>query len=165
MESKFRAKRANAYGSQFEGLIQRSCIYYKNHEVAHIQKTPEPTKVIKPIGGGQYVMVFTKKAQPDFAGTLKDGRSIVMEAKHTNTTNVEFKRISFNQERELDLHEKLGARCLIIVAFKMKTFYVVPWTDWKQLKVDTGKKSVNEQDLKNYQVNSKNGLIDFLNHY
>lgn len=163
MKNRLNAKKANAYGAQFENLLQRSCIRYSNNKIAHIQKTPEPTKVIRATGGGRYIMVFTEKAQPDFTGTLHDGQSIVMEAKHTNTTNIPFNRISIKQEQELNIHEKLGAKCLVVVAFKMNNFYAIPWRNWKELKITTGKKSVNQKDLENYKIEIKRGLLDFLN--
>lgn len=163
MKNSISGKRANAYGTQFETLIERSCRRYSRQGIAHIQKTPEPTKVIKPTGGGRYIMVFTKKAQPDFTGTLNNGQSIVLEAKHTNITNIEFKRISLNQENELNIHEELGAQCLVIIAFRMKDFYVIPWSIWKTLKTTVGKKSLNQKDLENYKIELKRGLLDFLN--
>lgn len=45
---------------------------------------------------------------------------------------------------------------------QIKKIYVIPWKDWKYLKEIVNKKSVNEKDLKEYQVLLKNGLLNFL---
>lgn len=121
-------------------------------------------KVIAPINRtkGQYRAIFTKKAQPDFTGTLSNGKSIVFEAKNTDSTNMPFDRINETQESDLAYHSHLGAKCLIIISFNMKRFYAVPWKDWKRMKDAGKKKSVNELDLVDYGISVESGIIDFL---
>lgn len=156
------ALKAKRNGENFERLIEITCGYYSKMGIAHIQKTPEPMRVIKPIGGGRYTAVFTKKAQPDFTGTLKGGKSIVFEAKHTDGTNIPFDRINDAQERDLSYHEHLGAETFVLISFGMKHFYAVPWTVWKELKESSGKKSVNQRDLVEFEISTRNGFLELV---
>ena len=157
----YRGLKAKRNGSGFERLIEVTCAVYKNIGKAHIQKTPEPFKLLKK-KGKQAIGVYEKKAQPDFTGTIKGGRSIVFEAKHTDSTNVPFDRLSPAQEKDLAYHDHLGAVALVVISFSLKRFYAVPWTDWKHLKDTSGKKSVNEKDLAEYGIEIKGGLLDLL---
>lgn len=159
---RFSGKRAQKLGSMFENLIERSCNYYRNKGIAHIQKTPEPFHMVRKGRKGQVIGFYEKKAQPDFQGTLKNGHSIVFEAKHTDSTNLPFKRISRVQSHELDRHSKLGASCYVIISFKLEQFYLVNWENWKQLKKSVDKKSVNRKDLSDYEIKLENGRLEFL---
>lgn len=159
--NKYSGLKAKRNGSNFERLIEMSCAYYQQMGVAHIQKTPEPFRLLRK-QGSQAIGIYEKKAQPDFTGTLKGGKSIVFEAKHTNGTNMPFDRINDTQERDLAYHSHLGARASIIVSFSMKHFYMVPYADWKELKETIGKKSVNQSDLVDYQLSTEKGILNFL---
>lgn len=156
-----RGRRAKAVGANFEKVIERSCIRYRDKGIAYIQKTPEPFKVLG-LNRNYMYGFFEKKAQPDFTGTLRDGKSIVFEAKHTSTTNISFERISKQQEKELDHHAALGAMTFVLITFSFENFYSVDWVDWKRLKETVNKKSVNEKDLEQYKIPGDRGLIDFL---
>ncbi|GEK88900.1 recombination protein U [Alkalibacterium putridalgicola] len=160
----YSALKAKRNGERFEHLIDVTCAHYSLRGLAHIQKTPEPLKPIKALNRakGLYQAVFTKKAQPDFTGTLKTGQSIVFEAKHTDSTNITFDRINAAQERDLSFHNHLGARALVVVSFGMKKFYAVPWPAWVYLKQNSGKKSVNQKDLVDFEISTKNGLLNLI---
>ncbi|MCC5894861.1 MAG: Holliday junction resolvase RecU [Alkalibacterium sp.] len=160
----YRGLKAKRNGDRFEHLLDVTCAHYQLRGVAYIQKTPEPMRVIAPISRtkGQYKAIFTKKAQPDYTGTLKNGQSIVFEAKNTDSTNIAFDRLSPAQEKDLAYHDHLGAISLIIISFNMKRFYAVPWKEWKKRKDSDKKKSVNEQDLVDFTLSTEKGLVDFL---
>ncbi|SFB90395.1 recombination protein U [Alkalibacterium subtropicum] len=160
----YSALKAKRNGERFEHLIDVTCAHYSLRGLAHIQKTPEPLKPIKAMNRskGLYQAVFTKKAQPDYTGTLQNGQSIVFEAKHTESTNIAFDRINAAQERDLKLHDHLGARALVVVSFAMKKFYAVPWPSWVYLKENSGKKSVNQTDLVDYEISTDKGLLNLL---
>lgn len=155
---------AKRNGENFERLIEMTCAYYLKKNVAYIQKTPEPMKVISVLDPvkGHFKAHYEKKAQPDFTGTLKSGKSIVFEAKHTEGTNIPFKRIIEEQERDLRLHDSLGAVAFVLLSFKMKNFYAVPYKDWMHMKETGGKKSVNQDDLLNYEVSTNGGILNIL---
>lgn len=159
--------KAKRNGTHFEMAIERACLYYKNMGIAHIQKTPEPMKQIATINArlGHFKAHYVKKAQPDFTGTLNGGKSIVFEAKNTDSTNLPFDRINKHQALDLDYHEFLGARTFLLIAFSIKRFYAVPWEEWKWMQENNGKKSVNETELADYQISMNKGIIDFLEIY
>ncbi len=162
INQKIGGRRAKKLGAMFENLIERSCNYYRTKGIAHIQKTPEPFRMIRKGRNGQVVGFYEKQAQPDFQGTLKNGQSIVFEAKHTDSTNLPFERISRVQSHELDRHSNLGAKCYVIASFKFEQFYLIGWDDWKHLKKTVGKKSVSRKDLAEYEVKLINGRLAFL---
>ena len=95
MMAQIRGKQARVAGGYFENIISASCDYYLSRGLAKIEKTPEP---MKPLGAknrkGQFLACYTKQAQPDYGGTLKGGRSIYFEAKHTDDERIEQQRIS-----------------------------------------------------------------------
>lgn len=128
--------KARTHGEHFESLIERTCRSYSKEGVAEIKKTPEPLRVVQPLGKGQFRAVFTKKAQPDFQGTLTGGRSVVFEAKHTQTTNLPFDRVNPEQARDLNTHHKMGALCFILVSFKFEDFYAIEWLELAVIKWD-----------------------------
>lgn len=154
-------RRSQAYGAQFERLIELSCARYSNLGKAKIEKTPEPFRMIRR-QGKNVIGFYEKKAQVDFAGTIKGGRSIVFEAKHTASTNFRFDRIARHQEIALEKHDALGAEAFILIAFRLKNFYKISWQEWLKLKNTIDKKSVNEKDLIDYKLDKARGLIDFL---
>lgn len=160
----YSALQAKRNGEHFEMLIERTCAYYSKMGVAHIQKTPEPMKPIKAINRAKrlFQAVYTAKAQPDFTGTLKNGRSIVFEAKHTESTNLPFDRINEQQVRDLALHDHMDAWVAILISFGMKNFYCVPYFQWVKLKENSGKKSINQKDIEIYKVSTDKGYINFL---
>ena len=147
------------HGVQFESLIDTACTRYMIEGAAYIEKSSEPMKPLKPIKAGQFVAVYTKKAQPDFKGTLKGGRAVVFEAKHTESTRIEQNRVTDEQAAALDMHQSLGAACFVLVSFRFESFYRVPWTVWSDMPGHFGKKSANEKDLEPYKLN---GILHFL---
>ena len=76
-------KIARQKGQYFEQRLDSTFDYYRDRGYALIEKPPEPMKVIKPEGNGRFLACYTKKAQVDYKGTLKGGRTILIEAKFT----------------------------------------------------------------------------------
>lgn len=157
-------RKAKQFGEFFENLISASCNQYRNSGVAYIQKTPEPMKPVSAINRkrGKFQAVFTKKAQPDFAGTIQGGQSVVFEAKHCEGPRIEFKRLSDQQENDLIAHHKLGAIAFVIISFKAQDFYRIMITDWINLKESIGKLSLNQEDLEPYRIKNQGVFIPFL---
>lgn len=156
-----RGKRAQAYGAQFERLIEISCRQYANQGVAYINKTYPPFTTLRR-QGKNVIGFYGQKGQPDFAGTLKNGRSVVFESKHTSTTNIQFKQVAPHQKQSLKRHCDLGAESFILIAFKLDNIYKVSIKDWIELEKTVDKKSLNETDLAEYKLNKDKGLINFL---
>ena len=57
-----RGRKSRAYGEHFEKMILASCDHYLAAQIAKIEKTPEPMKIIKPFGTGQFIACFASKA-------------------------------------------------------------------------------------------------------
>lgn len=155
---------AKRNGEYFENVIEYTCDYYRMKNIADIQKTPEPMKVLGTLDRkkGIFKAVFTKQAQPDFKGVLKGGKTVIFEAKHTNGKSIAKNRLSEEQVINFKNHHKLGAECFILVSFEMKRFYKIPWGVWEDIEFIYKKKSVNESDIKGYEVFMKNGYINLL---
>lgn len=138
-----RGRQNRAEGALFEELIEKSCKYYADKGIAYIEKTPEPFKVTRSLGNGRFEGYFAKQAQPDFKGTvlmrgscstetlsildLKPiGRSIVFDAKATNTGKIPIAALSDEQRRALITHKALGAIAEVYMSFGFKRFYRLP---------------------------------------
>ena len=152
-------KIAKARGKQFESRIDDSFAYYAQKGFAIIEKTPEPMHPTKNLGNGKFIAYYEKQAQPDYKGTLKGGRAIVFEAKHTDANRIDQLRVTEDQAAALTRHESMGALCFILVSFRFENFYAVPWSVWRDMKGQFGKVSANEDDLLPYMVP---GIMTFL---
>lgn len=151
--------KARVNGQCFERLIDQACRFYAEAGAAKIEKTPEPMKPLRPPNRmGQFLACYTKQAQPDYKGTLRGGRAVIFEAKHTDATRIEQNRVTEEQLAALLEHEKLGAACFILVSFGFKNFYRVPVEHWQQMKRIYDKVSVNEKDLAPFLLKRLNFL-------
>ena len=92
---------SRANGLHFEEIIDAGCNYYRVKGAADIEKTPEPMRPIKDMGGGKFLAVYTKAAQADYKGLLAGGRAINFEAKHTDTGRMEQSRVTEDQAERL----------------------------------------------------------------
>lgn len=145
--------KARANGETFESLIELACSRYLRSGRAFVEKTPEPMKPLRPIRGGQFVACYTTQAQPDYKGTLRGGRAVVFEAKHTAGKRIEQARVTQEQAEALALHHALGAECFVLVSFDFSAFYRVPWPVWADMPGHFGGKvSATEADLQPYRV-------------
>lgn len=156
-------KQARVAGNYFENMISASCEYYRDRGLAKIEKTPEP---MKPLGAknrkGQFLACYTKQAQPDYGGTLKGGWSIYFEAKHTDDDRIEQRRLTQEQQDDLEAHHKLGALTFVLVSFGLCDFYRVPWPVWRDMAETYGRKYVKQVELIPYEVPATAGYIKFL---
>jgi len=158
-----RGKRSRESGAAFEDLITASCEWYKNSGLAEIDKTPEPMRVLEGKTKGRFTACFLKKAQPDYKGTIQGGRSVVFEAKHTDTGKMEQSRVTQEQAKALEQHNKLGAECFVLLSFGMRDFYRVPWPDWRDMKAVFGHKHVTPEELERYRLElGGNGVLKLL---
>lgn len=163
MMAQIRGKQARVAGGCFENIISASCDYYLSRGLAKIEKTPEP---MKPLGAknrkGQFLACYTKQAQPDYGGTLKGGRSIYFEAKHTDDERIERRRLTQEQQDDLEAHHKLGAIAFVLVSVSLTDFYRVPWPVWRDMAEIYGRKYMTHAELSRYEVPATAGFIKFL---
>jgi penicillin-binding protein-related factor A (putative recombinase) len=153
----------NAQGKNFENQIMSACLGYLYEGRACIDKIPEPFGVSKK---DQQTGMFkgrffgNKKAQPDFQGTLKGGKSIIFEAKTTTKDKISLKVLSSHQEALLEKHYQLGAITAVCVGIN-NDFYFVPYALWRLCKEQWDRQYFTKEDLKEYKVRF-NGAVNFL---
>lgn len=158
-----RGRRNRASGIYWEQIISNACYCYQKKGLAEISKTPEPMRILrKPDSKGHFLACFTKKAQPDYKGTMRGGRAIVFEAKHTDSDKMQRSVISDKQEQQLDSHLKLGALCYVLVSFGLERFFFVPWPVFKDMKKTFGRKYIRPNDVEGYEVKMREGYLHFL---
>ena len=158
-----RGKASRRTGNLFQQMIDQTCIWYAEQGIAVIEKTPEPMRPIsKPNRAGQFQACFIKQAQPDYKGTLHGGRTIVMEAKHTDHTRIAFERVSEEQQRQLEAYHNMGAVTVVLVSFGMQQFYCIPWTVWRDMKARFGRKYIKAEDVQEFRVPVVGGRLDFM---
>lgn len=154
--------RSKAAGDLFENMVNEACRYYSERGEAEIEKTPEPMKPLRRLEGGKFVAVYTKMAQPDYKGTFLGGKSIVFEAKHTDSDRLKRDVVSEEQEKRLEKHYLLGAECFVLISFGFQKFFKVPWNTFRDMKRIFGRKYLVPQDLKNYEIKYIGGILRFL---
>lgn len=143
---------SKALGQQFERDINAAFDHYRRLGVASIEKTPEPFHMTGRENGGKVVGFYEKKAQPDYAGTLRGGRSVYMEAKFTGSNRMEQSRVSPGQTEYLDEKMRLGAFCYVLAGFSHGGAYCIPWSVWRSMKEHYGRKFVTENDITQYKI-------------
>ena len=157
-------KKAKSDGDYFERLINEVCEKYKRDGIAYIEKTPEPMRVTKNLGRGQFVAHFETTAQPDYKGTLSGGRSVCFEAKCTGKDRIAQDRVTDAQTDALLTHAKLGAEVFVLVGFFSQivpSFYKIPFQVWHEMKLIYGRKYVLETEIQDYKVGEQH-IVDFL---
>lgn len=155
--------RSRASGQAFERLIDAACRWYQDNGIASIEKTPEPMRPLRaPNQKGQFLACYTSHAQPDYKGTLKGGRAIVLEAKHTATEKIEQSRITEEQTKAMEAHHRLGALVFVLVSFKLEEVYRIPWSVWRDMKQVFGRKYLTPKDIRGYRAPIKVGIPMFL---
>lgn len=146
-------------GELFEKWLSASCNYYKDKGIACIVKTPEPMKPIRAVGEGRFIACYTQKGQPDYKGILCDGTGIMFEAKHTDSDRINQSVITDTQWKILDIYEKFGASCYVMVSIGLQSFYRVPWDIWKRMKELFGHKYMNKSELEPYKIQKKQSTL------
>lgn len=113
----FQGRVNHAQGQLFEGRIEAALRRYQQRGEAVVEKTPEPMRPLQRLEGGRFLAVFEKPAQPDYKGTLRGGRAVVFEAKHTSTGRMTQDRVTGEQAKRLDQHQRAGGTLLCGVRF------------------------------------------------
>ena len=153
---------SKAQGRQFEDRLDKAFAHYRDKRFAIVEKTPEPMRPIQSLGNGKFVAFFEKKAQPDYKGTIKGGRTVMFEAKFTSAERMEQSRVLKGQADYLDRHQELGTRCYVITGFRSGAVYRIPWDIWRDMKKHFGRKYITEADAKiaAYRVPvTRNGVL------
>lgn len=150
-------------GEHFENMISASLRWYEDKGLACVEKTPEPMKPLRaPNRRGQFLACYVKAGQPDFKGTLTGGRSVVFEAKHTDTDRIEYSRLTDEQIEKLSTHHALGAAAFVLVSFGLQDFYRIPWEVWRDMKARYGHKHMKQPECEPYRVQYMAGVLKLL---
>lgn len=151
---------AHAKGARFEARLERSFDFYRGTGAALICKSPEPMRPVRNLGNGKFEAFFVKKAQPDYEGTIKGGRTVIFEAKYTDTSKIEQSRVTTSQTDYINEKSSLGARCYVLAGFGSGAVYKIPWSIWSNMKAIFGRKYVTESDIAEYKVETAtNGTL------
>lgn len=158
--------RANReYGKNFEEEVETICNVYEINNLARIEKTPEPMKILKHIDNGHFETVFEKSAQPDFKGTIKGGRTVVFDAKFTGSDKIRYQVLSDFQRETLLKYHSLGAVSFVLVGFVDGKVYKIDIDTWNNMKEKFGRMYIKQEELEELGFKSpktKNGITDFL---
>lgn len=151
-------------GKNFEDTILEICEYYKNNNIAIIEKTPEPMRVLSHNENGHFDAIFMTSAQPDFKGTIFGGRTIVFDAKYTETDRIRYQALSDYQRDTLIKYKEFGAMSFILVGFNNGLVYKIDIEIWEKMKEIYGRKYITQDELEieGYRVKNKNGIIDLI---
>lgn len=156
----------SAQGKIFEHQILAACQGYVNEKRAFVEKTPEPFNVLRKKKDGTFEGRFNKYivAQPDFKGTLKGGKTIVFEAKHTLKTKIAISVLTDYQQEALEMHYQLGAVTGVCVSLDNE-FYFVPYKFWRLCQEQYDRKYFTKENLEQFKVrfNGAVNFLDFLN--
>lgn len=160
---RYRNRQSNGFGKNFERFVEMGCAFYINKDLADISKIDESFRVTKLKQAGRFEGQFTRKANPDFEGTLSGGLSICFECKYTSKESIRQSVITIYQVEVLNRKYMLGGIVGVLCGIQERYFFV-PWQVWRDMKEIYGKKSVGADDLKEYEVYFNNG-IRFLDGY
>lgn len=153
----------NANGADLEKLIKAACEIYASMDIAEIDKTPEPFMCLKKEGEGVFTGRFTARAQPDFKGTYKGGRSVVFEAKYTTTDRMSKSVVKGKQLECLERHYALNAIVGVCIGIRDR-FYMIPWTVWRNMKEVFGHQYLTQEDAEPYRVKLGNKAVMFFDY-
>nr|DAU70918.1 MAG TPA: recombination protein [Caudoviricetes sp.] len=159
---RYTSMKSNAQGHIFEQSIERACTIYRDRNIAHIIKVPEPFRVMKKLQNGIFQGRFTARAEPDFQGTLSSGQSIVFEAKHTMQDKMLQSVLTDVQIHSLLTHESLGAKAGVCISIQDE-FFFIPIRIWANMKELYGRKYIRADDIQEYKVKF-NGAVMFLDY-
>ena len=60
---------------------------------------------------------------------------------------IERKSISSEQEKDLNIHERLGADCFVLCSFSPTHVYRIPWPAFRDMKTKLGRLFVKEDEV------------------
>lgn len=157
-----RGAQNRAEGNAFEEYIEKACKHYADTAAAFIEKTPEPFRITKSLGGGRFEGHFRKSAQPDYKGTLRGGRAIVFDAKATSTGEIHLSALTEEQQECLSMHTLLGAETAVLLCYDFRLFAYIPFETFMRAKELNGHKFWTAEESQAFAVRMKNGYLDFL---
>jgi recombination protein U len=115
----------NNLGMYAEAVIDRTCDYYRQKELAIIEKRQIPIKIIRRIDETTIVGKLQAKSFVDYFGVI-NGHYFEFEVKETDADCFNVNLIKKHQFEYLQYLIKLNIKCFIIVYFsKQSAFYLL----------------------------------------
>lgn len=120
------ARKSVDNGKRWEAYIDTECQALRDHRQALVVKSPEPLRLLRPMGDGKFLATFTRKSYCDYQGTLAGGRAVTIEAKSTSSDRFQFSQVAKHQRYILSTVARLGGLALVYVLGPDKGKYVLP---------------------------------------
>lgn len=139
--------KAKAAGVNFETWIDRSFRELARRGEGLIEKTPEPMRPIKSMGGGRFVAIYEHQAQPDYKGTLAGGRTVLFEAKYCGEDRIERSRVTQGQAEYMRRMESFGAACFVLAGFSDGAVFRIPWGFFDDMRDHFGHLHIKREEL------------------
>jgi recombination protein U len=140
-------------GLQFEELINLANQRYQTSGKACIHKVPTEFIPLRNAYGRVTGVKVEHKSCVDYLGRYEN-IPVAIEAKHTSSDRIDFKRVEPHQASFLDdWCSNTGAIGLILVSFSYVKFYAIPWPFWKAARDDweTNGKRTRSRKIKAYK--------------
>lgn len=153
----------NAQGQLFEGRILAGCKHYRLMNWADIHKTPEPFRCLHKSVAGRFTGQFTAKAQPDFCGTLANGKSIVFEAKMTRHDRINKSVLTAKQDEILKQAMIMNARAFVCAEIAGAVF-LIPYRMWEGMETIYKRKYFKPEDISAFEVRQDLNSVLFLDY-
>ncbi|WP_196603444.1 Holliday junction resolvase RecU [Pectinatus haikarae] len=159
----YRALQSLMTGRLLENEIDTACRQYALDGRAVIYKTPESFRCISKKPSGRFTGQFTGRAQPDYQGTLRGGKSIIFEAKFTDKDRIQQSVLTKTQFDMLAQHLETRAAVYICCGIADK-YYMIPFNIWSNMKAVFGRSYIVQQDINAYQVKRTMAAVMFLDY-
>lgn len=149
-------------GKHLEMLVEKANIHYYFQDLAWIEQQEVQKKMIR----GK--LVYTKKAAPDFMGTVQGGRSVAFDCKTTEQKSFPLKNILErpHQMQQLAKQKNLGGIAFYLIEFKTENRYFVLTIPELEKAIESmengGRKSIPLADLKHEVKASRLNCLDYL---
>lgn len=118
-------------GQTLESVIRFANDRYKNDGIAVISKIPTEFLPIRNAYGQVVNCKVVGKSSVDFIGRVGN-IPFAAEAKETHEDYIRFDRVEDHQAAFLTAYMGQNeAVCVVVVAFNLNTFYVIPWPFWR----------------------------------
>lgn len=155
-------------GDALENLILLTNDYYKQMNLARIDKIPTPVKVIALDQQGMVTKgFFEKKSTVDFTGIIQ-GVGIAFDVKETNLKSLPLQNIHDHQVEYMKDISNQGGLAFIIVHFKFcDEYYLVPYEvieTYVHSSGDKGRKSIPYKEMNaDFKISyTVNGILNYL---
>ena len=155
-------------GMDFENLLESVHERYAQKKIAIIQKVPTEFIPLRGYDGKIVGCKVAKKSIVDYLGRYKN-IPVAVEAKRVDADRITYNEVEKHQACFMDDFCWQGnAKGIVIVSFRLKDFYAIPWDYWREAyyawnhRKDQSKRSCENRTVKwngkEYVTNGKGGI-------